>query len=621
MKFHYNSHNLRALFLVLCMAVCLFPSLSWGEEKDSNEDFTELFNAWQEQVVTTSRVPKPLSQIAENVTVITSADIRALNAHSLTDILDTVSGFQLEHNGGPGVPPFTYLHSSDFRHVQVLLDGVPITNLASNFSDISSIPATIIDRVEIIKGASSTAWGQVLGGVINVITKSPDTRMVSGSASASIGTKTTADTRAELSGTSEKLGYYLSGGYLGTDGLLPGRQAFTNQAYGKLTYDLPDNGLLWGTFGYTRADRGMRYVPEADLRQVQAESSRVASLGLRYNLNNHLELELSGRHFHLDSSGTYTNISDGLAWQPIEKTDSINNATGASVKLAWRGTNNLLVAGSDYNHLEASSNTPDDGYTYDPFKRTANRWGFYLNDTLTVGSLSLNPGVRFDHTQTHGDNFSATMGATWQLSDSTLLRAYTGLGHGLPELDVDITPLSKIWTTQIGAESSAIPWLWVKGTLFRNETWNVVDSLNLDYAIPERRIAMGTELEVRTKPLYNTFLSAGYTFTDTTRTSDNSQVTPDTARHTLQVALRYDNKTFRGWLNGRHVGWNSPADYNAKDGGLIWDLHLGATLLKRENTSLELFLSGHNLLNTPHYYRDYFPTTGRWFEGGIRVNF
>jgi vitamin B12 transporter len=298
--------------------------------------------------------------------------------------------------------------------------------------------------------------------------------------------------------------------------------------------------------------------------------------------------------------------------------DEVN---GAGVKLVWRGDGNLLVAGSDYNHLESAANTPDGGWTYAPYRRIADRWSLYLNDTLTFGPLSLSPGVRFDHTQTSGNNFSASLGATWQLTENTLLRAYSGIGHGLPVLTVTDSPAVKIWTTQVGAESSAIPYLWVKGTLFRNETWKNLDALNLDATTPERRVALGTELEIRTTPVYNTSLGAGWTFTDTTRTSDGSQVRPDTARHTLQLALRYDDKTFRGTLNGRHIYWNSPPEYNGKYGGLIWDLHLGATLLKQENSSLELFFSGHNLFNGTYYYRDIFPTTGRWFEGGVRVSF
>ena len=611
MKFHYNAHSLRAFFLGLWLAVCLTPSVSWGESED-NEDSTDLFSAWQEQDVTTSRVPKPLSQTAENVTVITAADIRALNAHTLADILDTIPGIQLQHNGGPGITAYTYIQSADFIHSQVFIDGVSLSNLTSNFADVSLIPAQIVERVEIVKGAASSSWGQALGGVINVITKSPDvSRRLSGSATASIGERTTADTRAELSGTSGKLGYYLSGGYLGSNGLLPTMQVGSNHVYTKLTYDLPNQGHLWGTVSYNHSNAGNLYAVPKDLKERDEKRLLLASLGLRYTLAQGLELEFTGRHSDMRQDSSYTKISDGLTPDNTIPTGiGKEQVNGASTKLTWRKAENLLVAGIDYNHQYVYSNSSD-GSTVSPWDKTVDRYGIFINDTVTLGSVSLSPGVRLDHTQTSGDQVSSSFGATWQATDSTLLRAYIGRGYGLPELQLaEVNPV-KILTTQIGAESTVVPYLWLKGTLFRNMTWG--DDV-------EQILALGTELEVRTTPVFNTSLSAGWTYTDTTRTSDSSTVY-GMPRHTLQLALRYDDKTYRGMLAGRHIHWNSDPGDNARYGGLLWDLHLGATLLKRENSSLELFFSGHNIFNGNQYNRDVFPNVGRWFDGGVRVNF
>jgi vitamin B12 transporter len=611
MKFHYNAHSLRTLFLALCLTVCLIPSMSWGESED-NEDSTDLFNAWQEQDVTISRVPKPLSQTAENVTVITAADIRALNAHTLADILDTIPGIQLQHNGGPGITAYTFIQSTDFIHSQVFIDGVSLSNLTSNFADVSLIPAQIVERVEIVKGAASSSWGQALGGVINVITKSPNTsRSLSGSATASIGERTTADTRAELSGTNGKLGYYLSGGYLGSNGLLPTMQIGSNHVYTKLTYDLPNQGQLWGTVSYNHSNAGNLYALSYDLKERDEKKLLFASLGLRYTLAPGLDFELTGRHSDIRQDSFYRYISDGLPWESALPTGiGKEQVNGASTKLTWRKAENLLVAGIDYNHQYVYSNSSD-GSTVSPWNKTADRYGIFLNDTVTLGSVSLSPGVRLDHTQTSGNQISSSFGATWQATDSTLLRAYIGRGFGLPALQLaEIKPL-KILTIQIGAESTAVPYLWLKGTLFRNMTWG--DDI-------EQLLALGTEFEVRTAPVFNTSLSAGWTYTNTTHTSDGSTVY-NMPRHTLQLALRYDDKTFRGMLAGRHIHWNSEPDYNARYGGLLWDLHLGATLLKRENSSLELFFSGHNIFNGTQYNRDVFPNVGRWFEGGVRVNF
>ncbi len=295
MPFIKAQHSIFRFLAALCLALAMLPCpAAWGEEAD---DALGLFSAWQEEASTASRAPKPLSQTAENVTVVTAPEIEALNAHTLADVLDTIPGIQVQHNGGPGITAYTFIQSIDFNFTQVYVDGVSITNLASGFSDVALIPANIIERVEIVKGAASSAWGQALGGVINVITKSPERgRAMGGTASASIGSRTTTDDSLELSGTRDRLGYYLSGSFLGSNGLLPNTQDAINNAYGKLTYELPNHGLLWGTFFYTHADMGDLFAPAYDLKELGFKRYLLGSAGLRYPLNDRLELEVSGHH-------------------------------------------------------------------------------------------------------------------------------------------------------------------------------------------------------------------------------------------------------------------------------------------------------------------------------------
>lgn len=575
-----------------------------------------LFSAWQVSSSTASRSSKPLSQTAENVTIITNSEIEALNAHTLADVLASVPGIQVASLGGPGSTAFTTIQSSSAFHTLVLLDGAPINN-SDNFTDVALIPARIIERIEIVKGAASSAWGQALGGVINIITKTPEPgRTIGGSASASLGERTTADTGAELSGTTGRLGYYLSGGYLGSNGLLPNRPLFSNNAYIKLTYDLPGRGQLWGTFLYTRASRGdnfstlLDFKEEADLRYLYA------TLGLRRPLTERLDLEINTHYAGRDKNDYISSLSDQF---PPSNQHFRDRTGGGSARIVWRGEQQLLVGGVEYEHEEFKGTDLTDQSSL--YNKTRDRWGLFLNDTIKLGPVSLTPGGRFD-TTSNGDQFSPSLGATWQLTDSTLLRAYTARGYSYSNKDANWS-VQKIWTTQTGFESTAVPYLWLKGSFFRNMTWNVLDQRNLDSTIPEQRIALGAELEARTIPVYNTSLGAGYLFVDTTRTSDGSQVRA-VARHTLQLALRYDDKTYRGILTGRHIWWNhvrEPINFNGRYYGLVWDLHLGAMLIKRENSSLELFFSGHNLFNGAQYQDETQPNTPRWFEGGIKVRF
>jgi len=164
-----HARTLLHIFFPLII-LCALPRGAQCETQD--ETLTLLGQPPAEDLVA-GRLPRHLSRTAENTTVVTAAEIEALNAHTLVDILATVPGIQLENQIGSANLANTRIQGSNFSHVLVLLDGIPYNNLGDNFSDIGLIPARIIERVEIVKGAASSAWGQALGGVINVITNSP----------------------------------------------------------------------------------------------------------------------------------------------------------------------------------------------------------------------------------------------------------------------------------------------------------------------------------------------------------------------------------------------------------------------------------------------------------------
>ena len=70
------------------------------------------------------------------------------------------------------------------RGALVLVNGVPM-NLNGK-GGLGSIPTSAIKRIEVVKGAASTLYGaEALGGVINVITKTPSTE--GGSATVAVG--------------------------------------------------------------------------------------------------------------------------------------------------------------------------------------------------------------------------------------------------------------------------------------------------------------------------------------------------------------------------------------------------------------------------------------------------
>lgn len=57
-------------------------------------------------------------------------------------------------------------------YTMVLIDGMPIISSLSTVYGLSGIPASMVERIEIVKGPASTLYGsEAIGGLINVITK------------------------------------------------------------------------------------------------------------------------------------------------------------------------------------------------------------------------------------------------------------------------------------------------------------------------------------------------------------------------------------------------------------------------------------------------------------------
>lgn len=591
----------------------------------SEDDQTlSLFSGGDQPLVSSGRTPRPTSRIAENVTVITAEQIALLNAHTLADVLNTVPGFQLEQVQTPGSFTFFSLQgATDAQaHVQVLIDGVPQNNLLQGAADVGLIPVQQIDRVEIIKGAASAAWGQALGGVINVITKAPESeRVIGGTAAASMGERLTTDMRGELSGTVRRFGYYLSGGNLHSNGLLPGNRINNSNVYGKFTYDLPSKGSLMLGFDFRKADRGL---DETLLYHDTTEAHRAYTfLTFTYPLTERLTLELAARASHRNDETLLGHFDQGLV--VLDNNFTVRESRrGGSAKLVWGDSLTNLVAGVEYEHGETEqwdALVPNSPFLTD---RTMDRWATSANGTFSYGALTILPGVRFDHTGLSSDALSYTLGATYRLTEKTVLRGYGARGYSLPNAIWNNGP-QKVWTVQAGAETEAVPYLWLKGTFFYNDTWNVeVGDFNLSSpgVTLREQIKQGFELEARTIPLYGFSLAGGYTFTDA-RDGETKERLKSVPEHGAKLALNYDNISLglRGVMTGNYVQWNAPIGNNAKDSAVIWDLHLTKMLFPAWELSPELFFSVHNLFNGSQYQSDSFKNAPRWLEGGVRWRF
>ena len=129
----------------------------------------------QDVVVTGTLRPASRAASPVPVEVFTAQYFRANPAPSIFESLQTVNGVRPQLNCSVCNTGDIHINGLDGPYTMVLLDGMPIVSGLSTVYGLTGIPQSLIERVEIVKGPASTLYGsEAVGGLINIITKSPE---------------------------------------------------------------------------------------------------------------------------------------------------------------------------------------------------------------------------------------------------------------------------------------------------------------------------------------------------------------------------------------------------------------------------------------------------------------
>ena len=172
-------------------------------------------------VVTASRRSQRLADVPITTEVVGREDVVETGATDVASVLVERTGIQLSggHPSGSGI----MLQGMDSERVQVLLDGQPVSGRLSGTLDLSRLPASAVERIEVVKGPQSTLYGsEAMGGVVNLITRSPRGDGWDGSATVTGGTLGRLSGSVEGRGGRDELSGLVQGGYRHY-GLVPGQ--------------------------------------------------------------------------------------------------------------------------------------------------------------------------------------------------------------------------------------------------------------------------------------------------------------------------------------------------------------------------------------------------------------
>lgn len=93
---------------------------------------------------------------------------------NLFESLSIVNGVKPQINCNVCNTGDIHMNGMEGPYTMILIDGMPIVSALSTVYGLSGIPNSMVERLEIVKGPASSLYGsEAMGGIINVITKTP----------------------------------------------------------------------------------------------------------------------------------------------------------------------------------------------------------------------------------------------------------------------------------------------------------------------------------------------------------------------------------------------------------------------------------------------------------------
>ncbi len=176
------------------IATVHFASVGFAAEtkETSPPDTTRPVTFLREIVVTGSRYPRAYYESPQALSFLTRQQLRDLAPTALGDALGGLPGVDNSKDSPWEQRPV--LRGLGGQRVLVLVDGSPMNSARGNGPHPSLVDPEQVERIEVVRGPSSVAYGSdALGGVINIITREAPAGGPNLSGSASLGGSTVDD--------------------------------------------------------------------------------------------------------------------------------------------------------------------------------------------------------------------------------------------------------------------------------------------------------------------------------------------------------------------------------------------------------------------------------------------
>ena len=404
-----------------------FCGIAFGQMKDSIAVEERL----AEVVVTGTRTQRILSSLPLPMTVITSETILKMGVTRLNEILNEQTGIILipDESGFEGIQ----MQGLDAAYTMILIDGVPLVGRTSGVLDLSRVSVGNIDRIEIVKGASSALYGsEAMGGVINVITKKPKEDSFDGTLSYRYSTFNTNDANVNLLWKKKKFGANLFTNFYSTDGYdldkntwLKNIEKFHNTTIQpKLYYDFSENLKLIVSNRFYNQKMDNKAVIDSEKHKGDAterEWNSQIKLEHKWNSKIYSEYEFYTTNYRNDSF--LNNENDEL----FERSYYNQWLFRPEIRTTFSINEDKLTAGAGINYESLDRTYFSENVAFN------SQYAFVQYDYNPSERLNILAGFRYDNHSAYASQLSPKLAANYKIAENFSLKASVGYGYKAPD--------------------------------------------------------------------------------------------------------------------------------------------------------------------------------------------
>ncbi|TXB67053.1 TonB-dependent receptor [Vicingus serpentipes] len=416
-----------------------------GDNLKLNVNVESSTSQLNEVVITGTLKEVSIMESAVPIEVYTPAYFKKNPTPALFESLQIVNGVRPQINCSVCNTGDIHINGMEGPYTMVTIDGMPIVGGLASVYGLNGIPNSMIEQMEVVKGPASTLYGsEAVGGLINVITKSPDRAP---------------DFSIDVFGT--------TWGEINTDVSVKfklNEKVSSMLGLNYFNYSIPKDNNGDNFTDVTLQDR----ISLFNKWSFKRKNDRQASIGLRYIYEDRWGGEMDwtpefrgGDSLYGESIYTSRFELIGKYHMPVKETiissfslsnhnqDSRYGNTSyiaqqniAFGQLFWDKTimdvhNFVLGTALRYNYYDDNTSAT---FSSDTINRTNKPENYLLPGVFLQDEISLNEknklllGLRYDYDSRHGSILTPRANYKWSVNDNNIIRLSFGTGYRVVNL-------------------------------------------------------------------------------------------------------------------------------------------------------------------------------------------